>query len=133
MKDIFFVKIKVATKALQMFARQKQQSILILREKSRKLFLLMIAVSQPSVFVKLISKEVIRYHRVFGLHNKLKSKEQVIKELHEVVLKEHLVRDSSAKLQWAYDYLLKCIKNLEDEALNVYNSTVRDGDNSMLA
>ena len=98
MKDIFFVKIKVATTALQMFARQKEQSILILREKSRKLFLLMIAVSEPSVFVKLISKEVIRYHRVFGLHNMLKSKEQVIKQFNEVVSKEDLVRDSSDKV-----------------------------------
>lgn len=107
--------------------------MIFLAQVSMVIVLLMVAESEPVVFVELISKEIIRYHHVFGFHDQMKSDEHICEEINEVVLKVESIRDSPAKVQWAYDYLIKCINSLENKALEIYNATVKDGDNSMPA
>ena len=73
--------------------------------------LLKIAESDPKVFVELISKEVIRYHRMFGLYEQLikrlmkpeeldqKNSKEIDDELHKKLHKEidEDLRESPAK------------------------------------
>ncbi|XP_046843669.1 uncharacterized protein LOC124437782 isoform X2 [Xenia sp. Carnegie-2017] len=122
--------------------------------------LFVIAVSNPEVFVELISMEVIRYHRVFGFYDQLKKSlvtseeidelchkeeehekkirrkidEKIQKkkseEIKEELMKDKSVEESPAKVKWAYDYLLNCMKNLEIEALKPYDAANKEGENS---
>ncbi|XP_046843671.1 interferon-inducible GTPase 1-like [Xenia sp. Carnegie-2017] len=122
--------------------------------------LFVIAESNPEVFVELISMEVIRYHRVFGLYDQLKKNLVTSEEIDELChkeeehekkirrkidetiqkkkseeIKEELMKDKSvvespAKVKWAYDYLLNCIKSLEMEALKPYDAANKEGENS---
>ena len=92
--------------------------------------LFVIAESNPEVFVELISMEVIRYHRVFGLYDQLKKFLMTSEEIKEELMKDKSVEESPAKVKWAYDYLLNCIKNLEKEALKPYDAANKEGENS---
>ncbi|XP_046843727.1 uncharacterized protein LOC124437838 [Xenia sp. Carnegie-2017] len=184
-KDIFLIDNKVTEKydfqrlkesIAEALPEEKQESFVASLDKSTHttirikanflrahvqlvIVLFVIAESNPKDFVELISLEVIRYHRVFGLYDQLKKSLMTSEEIDELChkeehekkirrkidekiqkkkseeIKEELMKDKSveespAKVNWAYDYLLNCIKSLEKEALKPYDAANKQGENS---